>query len=190
MEPFISHKGLVAPIDRANVDMDQIISKQSLKRIEKEGYAPGLFYNWRYTYDNELREDFVLNDPKYDSASILLARENFGCGSSWEHAVWALLDYGFKVVIAPTIADIFYYNSMNMGLLALSLSPDDIDQLFKWAETSSLTLEVDLNQQTVKKSGEDWYRSFQIDSYNKDALLHGIGKRDQIDITLKTLAMV
>src|SRR5690625_3363783 len=170
--------------------MDQIISKQYLKRNEKTGYASGLFYNWRYTYDNEPREEFVLNDPKYDDASILLVRENFGCGSSWEHAVWALLDYGIKVVIAPSIADIFYYNSLNMGLLSLCLNKDDIDQLFEWAENTNLNLMIDLEKQIVKKEGEDWSRSFLIDSYNKEALLHGVHEKDHIDVTLNNLTQI
>src|SRR5690625_1672479 len=170
--------------------MDQIISKQYLKRNEKTGYASGLFYNWRYTYDNELREDFVLNNPKYDDASILLVRENFGCGSSWEHAVWALLDYGFKVVIAPSIADIFYYNSLNMGLLSLCLEKDDIDQLFEWAEHTALKLKIDLNEQIVQKDGGNWSRSFLIDSYNKEVLLRGVREQDQIDMTLNHLTKI
>src|SRR5690625_5947246 len=170
--------------------MNQIISKQYLKRNEKTGYASGLFYNWRYTYDNEPREEFVLNDPKYDDASILLVRENFGCGSAWVHAVWALLDYGFKVVIAPSIADLFYYNCLNMGLLSLCLEKADIDQLFEWAEHTELKLKIDLQQQIVQRDGGDWSRSFLIDAHHKEGLLQGIREKDQIDITLSNLEKI
>ena len=185
MKPFTNHRGLVAPLDRPNVDMDQIISKEYLKNTGREGYAPGLFYNWRFTYSNDKKTDFFLNDPKYAKATILLTRENFGCGSSWEHACWALQDYGFKVILSPSFADIFYINCFNVGLLPVCLEPEDIDQLFSWTEKENLNIEVDLEKCTVQKVDGNWVRPFKIEEYHREALLKGFLERDQIKETLK-----
>src|SRR5687767_480234 len=135
MEPFVKHTGIVAALDRANVDTDQIIPKQFLKRIERTGYGEFLFYDWRFDADGAPRTDFVLNDPKYKTASILLAGANFGCGSSREHAPWSLTDYGFHVVIAPAFAEIFYNNSFKNGLLPVVLSEEKVARLAENSQT-------------------------------------------------------
>src|SRR5207237_6867190 len=147
MQPFTVQDGLVAPLDRANVDTDAIIPKQFLKSIKRSGFGPNLFDGWRYLDHGEpgmdnsrrpLNPDFVLNQPRYKGASVLLTRENFGCGSSREHAPWALQQYGFKVVIAPDFADIFYNNSFNIGLLPITLKPEEIDELFQEVENEPM----------------------------------------------------
>jgi 3-isopropylmalate/(R)-2-methylmalate dehydratase small subunit len=191
MEKFVREEGLVAPLDRANVDTDAIIPKQFLKAIKRTGFGPNLFDEWRYLdrgepgMDNSkrpLNPDFVLNKPEYRGATVLLARENFGCGSSREHAPWALLQYGFQAVIAPSFADIFYNNSLKNGLLLIKLDPKIVDQLFREAgATKGYRLAVDLEQQTVTTpSGESF--KFDIDPFRKHCILNGL---DDIGLTLE-----
>ncbi|HPE61171.1 MAG: 3-isopropylmalate dehydratase small subunit [Thiothrix sp.] len=191
MEKFTVHTGVVAPIDRANVDTDAIIPKQYLKSIQRTGFGPALFDEWRYETAGEPGMDhsqrprkagFVLNQPRYAGSSILLARENFGCGSSREHAVWALTDYGFRAVIAPSFADIFFNNSFKNGLLPLTLPPEAIEQLFREVEASEgYQLTVDLEQQQVRTpSGE--VLAFDVDEFRRYCLLNGL---DDIGLTLQ-----
>jgi 3-isopropylmalate/(R)-2-methylmalate dehydratase small subunit len=191
MEKFISREGLVAPLDRANVDTDAIIPKQFLKSILKSGYGPNLFDQWRYLDHGEpgmdnlkrpLNKDFVLNQPRYHGAQILLARENFGCGSSREHAPWALLQYGFQAVIAPSYADIFYNNSFKNGLLLIKLDAKIVDRLFKEAEGApGYRLAIDLDQQTIGTPGGEHF-AFEIDPFRKHCLKNGL---DEIGLTLE-----
>lgn len=191
MDKFTLHTGVVVPVDRANVDTDAIIPKQYLKSIKKSGYGPTLFDEWRYIEPGEPgmdhstrtpRADFVLNQPRYQGASVLLARENFGCGSSREHAVWALTNYGIKAVIAPSFADIFFGNSYKNGLLPILLTAAVVDQLFKaTAATEGYALTIDLeNQQVTTPTGESF--AFQVDDFRKYCLLNGL---DDIGLTLK-----
>ncbi|MEW5891855.1 MAG: 3-isopropylmalate dehydratase small subunit [Pseudomonadota bacterium] len=191
MKPFVKHQGLVVPLDRANVDTDAIIPKQFLKSIKRTGFGPNLFDEWRYLDHGEpgmdnskrpLNPDFVLNRPRYRGASILLARENFGCGSSREHAPWALEDYGFRVLIAPSFADIFYNNCFKNGLLPIVLPAEVVDRLFKETEAhEGYRLTVDLAAQTVTTpSGEAI--PFEVDAERKHRLLNGL---DDIGITLQ-----
>src|SRR6202521_2017312 len=150
MEPFIKHSGLVAPLDRVSVDTDQMVPKQFLKLLTRQGYGRVLFYDWRYLPGEKPNPDFVLNSPRYQGASILLARANFGCGSSREHAPWALLDYGFRVIIAPSFADIFYNNCFKNGMLPVRLPEEQVDQLFdRAAANHGYGLTVDLERQWV-----------------------------------------
>jgi len=180
MEPIKQHKGLVYPLYRGNIDTDQIIPKQFLKRIERTGFGQFLFYNWRFTDDGKLREDFSLNEEKYKGASILLAGENFGCGSSREHAPWALHDYGFKVVIAPSFADIFYNNALKNGMILVKLNPEQIKTWVEKAETKQLDLAVDLvNQHITDDTGKTVH--FEIPVYHKEKLVNGW---DDIALTL------
>jgi 3-isopropylmalate/(R)-2-methylmalate dehydratase small subunit len=191
MEKFTTLTGIVAPLDRANVDTDAIIPKQFLKSIKRTGFGPNLFDEWRYLdhgepgMDNSQRPinpDFVLNRDRYKGASILLARENFGCGSSREHAPWALLDYGFRVIIAPSFADIFYNNCFKNGILPIVLEGPIVDQLFKETEANvDYQLKVDLLKQTITKpDGEEI--TFDIDQFRKHRLLKGL---DDIGLTLE-----
>lgn len=179
MEPFQTFEGLVCPMDRPNVDTDQIIPKQFLKRVERQGFGKFLFYNWRFDKEGRKNPDFILNQPKYADTSILVARDNFGCGSSREHAPWALQDYGFKVIIAPSFADIFYNNCQKNGILAVTLAPDLVDRLIKAAEQRTLLLTVNLRQQSI--TGGDFAVNFSIDPYQKEMLLKGM---DEIAVTL------
>ena len=191
MEKFVRKEGLVAPMDRANVDTDAIIPKQYLKSIKRTGYGPNLFDEWRYLDHGEpgmdhsrrpLNPDFVLNQPRYRGATVLLARENFGCGSSREHAPWALLQYGFQAVIAPSFADIFYNNSLKNGLLLIRLDPKIVDRLFSEVHgTAGYRLAVDLEAQTVTTPGGESIR-FDIEPFAKHAILNGL---DEIGLTLK-----
>lgn len=191
MQAFTQHTGLVAPLDRANVDTDQIIPKQFLKSIKRTGFGPNLFDEWRYLdvgqpgQDNSkrpLNPDFVLNQPRYAGASILLARENFGCGSSREHAAWALDGYGFRSVIAPSFADIFFNNSFKNGLLPIILSDADVDELFRQVEANEgYQLVVDLESQTVRRP-DGVALPFEIDAFRKHCLLNGL---DDIGLTLQ-----
>ncbi|SDG91749.1 3-isopropylmalate/(R)-2-methylmalate dehydratase small subunit [Pseudomonas flavescens] len=191
MTPFTQHTGLVAPLDRANVDTDQIIPKQFLKSIKRTGFGPNLFDEWRYldvgqpNQDNSNRpinKDFVLNFPRYQGASVLLARENFGCGSSREHAPWALDEYGFRTVIAPSFADIFFNNSFKNGLLPIILAEEEVDALFEQAEAQEgYQLTVDLAAQTVSRPDGVQYR-FEVDAFRKHCLLNGL---DDIGLTLQ-----
>ncbi|CDQ20943.1 3-isopropylmalate dehydratase small subunit [Halobacillus karajensis] len=179
MEPIKQHRGLVYPLDRTNVDTDQIIPKQFLKRIERQGFGQFLFYNWRFKDDGSQRDDFSLNDPKYDGASILVGGENFGCGSSREHAPWAIQDFGFKVVAAPSFADIFYNNCFKNGILPIQLPKPVIEQLMEKAEREKYELKVDLEKQTIDDG--DFEVSFEIQPYHKEMLLNGW---DEIAVTL------
>ena len=190
MEKFIRQEGLVAPLDRANVDTDQIIPKQFLKSIKRTGFGPNLFDEWRYLdegfpgQDSSQRpknEDFVLNQARYQGASILLTRRNFGCGSSREHAPWALMDFGFKAIIAPSFADIFYNNCFKNGLLPIVLSEDNVEALFRAVEgKEGLRITIDLEQQQViPENGEPL--PFEIDEFRKHCLLNGL---DEIGLTL------
>ena len=191
MQKFEKLTGLVAPLDRANVDTDAIIPKQYLKSIKRTGFGPNLFDDWRYLDPGEpgmdhgrrrLNPDFVLNQPRYQGASILLARENFGCGSSREHAPWALMDHGFRVIIAPSYADIFYNNSFKNGLLPIVLERDAVDRLFRETEaTPGYRLTVDLAAQTVTLPSGAVFR-FEIDAFRRHCLLNGL---DDIGLTLQ-----
>ncbi|WP_315905748.1 3-isopropylmalate dehydratase small subunit [Priestia koreensis] len=180
MKPFTVHTGKVAGLDRANVDTDQIIPKQFLKRIERTGFGQFLFYDWRYRADGAQNEEFELNQPANQGASILVARENFGCGSSREHAPWALLDYGFEVIIAPSFADIFHQNCLKNGMLPIALSDEDVTVLLKKAEQEDFTVTVDLEKQIVT-DGAEFVRTFRVDPHWKRMLLEGL---DEIGYTL------
>jgi 3-isopropylmalate/(R)-2-methylmalate dehydratase small subunit len=181
MHPFTTHTGLVLPLDRSNVDTDQIIPKQFLKRIERTGYGDFLFFDWRYRNDGSANAEFVLNRPEFAGASILLARRNFGCGSSREHAPWALDNYGFRVVIAPSFADIFYNNCFKNGLLPIKLDEAAVDDLFaRTAVHRGYKLTVDLQRQTIG-DGYGLVLPFEIDPFRRQCLLEGL---DDIGLTL------
>src|SRR5688500_12030377 len=154
MEAIRKHTGLVYPLKRDNIDTDQIIPKQFLKRIERSGFGQFLFYHWRFDDDGNKRSGFTLNDPAYDNVSILIAGENFGCGSSREHAPWALLDYGFRVVIAPSFADIYYNNALKNGIIPIQLDQAQLDKWMNLAEKSKLILTVDLTNQLIIDAGQ------------------------------------
>ncbi|WP_293644051.1 3-isopropylmalate dehydratase small subunit [Thiolapillus sp.] len=191
MDKFKTFKGRVCPLDRANVDTDAIIPKQFLKSIKRTGFGPNLFDEWRYLDHGEPgmdpasrkpNPDFVLNDPRYQGASILLARKNFGCGSSREHAPWALLDYGFRVIIAPSFADIFFNNCFKNGILPIVLDEETVDGLFQKANgEAALQITADLeNQKLVLDDGTEI--PFEVDSFRKHCLLEGL---DDIGLTLQ-----
>ena len=191
MKAFTQHQGLVAPLDRANVDTDQIIPKQFLKSIKRTGFGPNLFDEWRYLDEGQPDQDsskrpinteFVLNQPRYQGASVLLAQENFGCGSSREHAPWALEEYGFRAIIAPSFADIFYNNSFKNGLLPIILTAAEVNELFAQTEaTEGYQLTIDLAAQTVTRPDGVQY-SFEVDAFRKHCLLNGL---DDIGLTLQ-----
>ncbi len=181
MQPFTTHTGLVAPLDRVNVDTDQIIPKQFLKTIKRTGLREGLFYDWRRKKDGSPDPDFFLNQPRYREATILLTRDNFGCGSSREHAPWALLDQGFRCVIAPSFADIFYNNCFQNGILPVVLKADEVHALFTGAVNEGYQLTVDLAAQTVTTPEKTSYR-FDIDPFRKDCLYKGL---DAIGLSLQ-----
>lgn len=168
MQSFQKTKTIITPLDKVNVDTDQIVPKQFLKLVQKSGFGKFLFYNWRYDDQDKFKSDFVLNDPKYKNSKILVAGDNFGCGSSREHAVWALLDFGFSVVLAPSFADIFYSNCFKNGLLPIVLDEKTIEKLQR--ETGDV--EVDLENQIIKTSSDEI--SFDIDSHKKKILLEGL----------------
>jgi 3-isopropylmalate/(R)-2-methylmalate dehydratase small subunit len=185
MEPFRTLTSLAAPLDRTNVDTDQIIPKQFLKRIERTGYGDFLFFDWRQTPDGTPVPEFVLNDARYKGAKILIAGKNFGCGSSREHAAWALSDFGFRCVIAPTFADIFFSNAGKNGIVLVRLSEEQVDELLKKAETRpGYQLTVSLEEQTVT-DGEGFKASFEIDPFRKFCLIEGL---DDIGLTLRHAA--
>lgn len=196
MKPFRTMTGIVAPLDRSNIDTDAIIPKQFLKSIKRTGFGPFLFDEWRYRDHGEpdmdctkriLNPDFVLNQPRYAAAQILLTRANFGCGSSREHAPWALLDYGFKVIIAPSYADIFYNNCFKNGLLPIALSSETVDLLFHRVETTpGYQLTIDLEQQKITTPAGTSY-SFDIDPFRKYCLLGGL---DDIALTLEKVSAI
>jgi 3-isopropylmalate/(R)-2-methylmalate dehydratase small subunit len=181
MKPFIQHTGKVAPLPFSNVDTDQIIPKQFLKRIERTGFGQFLFYDWRYKEDGSLNEEFILNSNLYQSASILIARDNFGCGSSREHAPWALLDYGFRAVIAPSFADIFYSNCFKNGLLPIVLNQDEIQSLLTHSLQGEYELTIDLQEQIISDQHGRTFK-FNTDSYRRSLLLQGL---DDIGVTEK-----
>jgi len=168
MEPFKNISGIVTPLDKVNVDTDQIVPKQFLKLVQKSGFGKFLFFNWRYDEAENKKSDFVLNDPKYEGSKILVSGDNFGCGSSREHAVWALKDYGFSVIIAPSFADIFFSNCFKNGILPISLDEETVDILQKETEPIS----VDLEKQTIKTPSQEIH--FDIDSHMKKILLEGL----------------
>ncbi|MDY0207519.1 MAG: 3-isopropylmalate dehydratase small subunit [Pseudomonas sp.] len=196
MKAFTQHQGLVAPLDRANVDTDQIIPKQFLKSIKRTGFGPNLFDEWRYLDEGQpdqdsskrpLNTEFVLNQPRYQGASVLLAQENFGCGSSREHAPWALEEYGFRAIIAPSFADIFYNNSFKNGLLPIVLTAAEVNELFAEAQaTEGYELTVDLAAQTVTRPDGVQY-SFEVDAFRKHCLLNGL---DDIGLTLQDAELI
>ena len=181
MQPFTTHTGLVVPLDRENVDTDQIIPKQFLKRIERTGYEDALFNDWRYLADGKPNPNFILNVPAFTGATILVAGKNFGCGSSREHAVWALRDYGFRVVIAPSFADIFTTNSAKNGLLLVPLTPAEVAELMSRGNRGRLRLTVNLENCSV--SSDDGFSAlFKIDAFTRTSLLQGL---DEIGLTLQ-----
>ena len=191
MKPFITHTGIVAPLDRANVDTDAIIPKQFLKSIKKTGFGPHLFDEWRYLDHGEpgmdltqrkKNPDFVLNQAQYEKATILIARENFGCGSSREHAPWAIEDYGFRAILAPSFADIFFSNCFKNGLLPIILTAETIDQLFNSIyENKGYSLTIDLENQCVVLPANEKI-SFQVDAFRKHCLMNGL---DDIGLTMQ-----
>lgn len=180
MDSFKEIKSKLIPLDMINVDTDQIIPKQFLKLIQKTGYGDFLFYDWRFDHSGNPKKQFVLNDPKYKERQVLLTRDNFGCGSSREHAVWALFDYGIRVIISSSFADIFYNNCFKKGLLPIFLSKNEIEYLFNLVDEKDATVEVSLQNQTVSLSGKTI--NFDLDSTRKKMLLEGM---DEIGFTLR-----
>ena len=196
MRKFTQLKGLVAPLDRANVDTDAIIPKQFLKSIKRSGFGPNAFDEWRYLDHGEpgmdnskrpLNPDFVLNKPRYQGASVLLVRDNFGCGSSREHAPWALEDYGFRAIIGPSFADIFFNNSFKNGLLPIKLPEAEVDVIFKQVEEHvGYALDIDLDKQTITRP-DGKVIAFEIDGFRKHCLLNGL---DDIGLTLQKADLI
>ncbi len=182
MQPFTQHTGLVVPMDRVDVDTDQIIPKQFLKRIERTGFGQFLFFDWRFLENGGDNPEFELNRPEYDGASILLARRNFGCGSSREHAPWALEDYGFRVIIAPSFADIFYNNCFKNGMLPIRLDEAAVNDLFaRAAKYQGYRLSVDLERRTITDQ-HGLSLTFEVDDFRRQCLLDGL---DDIALTLE-----
>jgi 3-isopropylmalate/(R)-2-methylmalate dehydratase small subunit len=174
MKPFIKHSGLVMPLDRVNVDTDQMVPKQFLKALTREGFGRILFYDWRYLAGEKPNPEFVLNFPRYKRASVLLARTNFGCGSSREHAPWGVQDYGFQAIIAPSYADIFYNNCFKNGILPAILTEEQVDELFKRTEKEEgYSLSIDLPAQTISDKHGLVYR-FEIEPSRKEVLIQGL----------------
>ncbi|AQM18780.1 MULTISPECIES: 3-isopropylmalate dehydratase small subunit [Vibrio] len=183
MSGFKQHTGLVVPLDAANVDTDAIIPKQFLQKVNRTGFGKHLFHDWRFLDDagQQPNPNFVMNKPRYEGASILLARENFGCGSSREHAPWALADYGIKAMIAPSFADIFYGNSINNQIVPVRLTEQEVDEIFQFVEgNEGAQLTVDLERMEVKANGKTY--SFEIDEFRRHCLLNGL---DNIGLTLQ-----
>ena len=181
MKPFSKINSIITPLDKANVDTDQIIPKQFLKLITKSGFGKFLFYDWRFNHDGQEKDDFILNDSHYKASQILVTNENFGCGSSREHAVWALKDFGFDVIISPSFADIFYSNCFKNGVLPIILDIENIKKLLQFKGA----IELDLESQTIIFGDESI--NFKIDSHRKIRLLEGL---DDIDLTLKEDAKI
>ncbi|MGH2319695.1 3-isopropylmalate dehydratase small subunit [Planococcus sp. SE5232] len=181
MKPINKISSVLTPLERKNVDTDQIISKEFLKRIERTGFGKYLFYHWRFHADGTPIEEFVLNDPRFDGSEILVAQENFGCGSSREHAPWAILDYGFRVVIAPSYADIFYNNCVKNGILPIRLKDEEVNALIDKGQREEFKLEINLEDQTVNSQDGIRYE-FDIDPYWKEMLLKGW---DEIALTFQ-----
>jgi len=185
MQPFSKHTGLVLPFDRVNVDTDQMVPKQFLKAQTRQGFGRVLFYDWRYLPGEQPNPEFIMNLPRYKGASVMLARANFGCGSSREHAPWAIADYGFRVLIAPSYADIFYNNCFKNGILPATLPEAQIDELFRRAESQQgYSLTADLPNQTISDAAGFNFK-FEIDPFRKHVLLEGL---DDIGLTLKYAA--
>lgn len=187
MEKYTTHQGLVVPLDVANVDTDQIIPKQFLQKTERVGFGQHLFHDWRYLDEHGLENnpEFILNADRYQGASILLARENFGCGSSREHAPWALQEYGFKVIVAPSFADIFYANCINIGIVPVQLSEAEIEQLFQLTNSAEQQMTVNLSEQTVTAAEHSF--NFSLDEFHKYCLEQGI---DSVGWTLNKLELI
>lgn len=189
MSGFQQHTGLVVPLDAANVDTDAIIPKQFLqKKVNRTGFGKHLFHDWRFLDDagEKANPEFVMNQPRYQGASILLARENFGCGSSREHAPWALADYGIRVMIAPSFADIFYGNSINNQMVPVRLTEQEVDELFSYVhDTEGATISVDLEALSVTANGKTYH--FEIDDFRRHCLLNGL---DNIGLTLQHEAKI
>ncbi|EGR1860542.1 3-isopropylmalate dehydratase small subunit [Vibrio cholerae] len=188
MSGFQQHTGLVVPLDAANVDTDAIIPKQFLQKVNRTGFGKHLFHDWRFLDDagEKANPEFVMNQPRYQGASILLARENFGCGSSREHAPWALADYGIRVMIAPSFADIFYGNSINNQMVPVRLTEQEVDELFSYVhDTEGATITVDLEALSVTANGKTYY--FEIDDFRRHCLLNGL---DNIGLTLQHEAKI
>jgi 3-isopropylmalate/(R)-2-methylmalate dehydratase small subunit len=182
MQAFIKHTGIVAPVDRVNVDTDAIIPKQFLKRIERTGFGQFLFFEWRWDEQGNVNENFEMNKARYEGASVLISRANFGCGSSREHAPWAILDYGFNVVIAPSFADIFYNNCFKNGILPIKLSEEQVEDLFqRTAKHEGYKLTVDLENKTIIDE-HDLSIAFDLDEHRRQFLLQGL---DDIGLTLQ-----
>lgn len=182
MQPFKQLTGLVAPVDRVNVDTDAIIPKQFLKRIERTGFGQFLFFEWRFDESGNVNPNFEMNKPRYAGAEVLISRANFGCGSSREHAPWAIMDYGFKVVIAPSFADIFYNNCFKNGILPIKLSEEQVEDLFqRTANNEGYKLTVDLEAKTIT-DGQGLTISFDLDEHRRQFLLLGL---DDIGLTLQ-----
>ena len=182
MQSFTQHTGLVAPLDRANVDTDQIIPKQFLKRIERTGFGEFLFYDWRYSPDGQLNTSFVLNEPRYEGASILVTDKNFGCGSSREHAPWALGEYGFRAIIAPSFADIFANNCFKNGMLPITLTAEQVREIVNRTQKhEGYTLTVDLERLTINDRN-DLSMKFAVSEFQRYCLLEGL---DDIGLTLR-----
>ncbi|PYU05646.1 MAG: 3-isopropylmalate dehydratase small subunit [Acidobacteria bacterium] len=187
MQPFSTHTGLVAPLDRVNVDTDQMVPKQFLKALTRDGFGRILFYDWRYLAGEKPNPEFVLNSPRYVGASVLLTRANFGCGSSREHAPWAIKDYGFRVILAPSYADIFYNNCFKNGILPATLTEEEISELFRRVESEpGYSLSVDLPSQTVRDAHNLVYQ-FEIAPARKEVLLKGL---DDIGTSLQHEAAI
>ncbi len=188
MSGFQQHTGLVVPLDAANVDTDAIIPKQFLQKVNRTGFGKHLFHDWRFLDDagEKANPEFVMNQPRYQDASILLARENFGCGSSREHAPWALADYGIRVMIAPSFADIFYGNSINNQMVPVRLTEQEVDELFSYVhDTEGATITVDLESLSVTANGKTYH--FEIDDFRRHCLLNGL---DNIGLTLQHEAKI
>lgn len=182
MTPFIKHTGLVAILDRVHVDTDQIIPKQFLKRIERTGFGQFLFFDWRFNEDGSLNENFELNQPRFQGASILVTRTNFGCGSSREHAPWSLQDYGFRAILAPSFADIFYNNCFKTGLLPMRLTEAEVEEIFQRVKThDGYQLTVDLEEKAVIDNA-GLYLKFEVEEFRRECLLKGL---DDIGLTLQ-----
>lgn len=180
MNPFTCHTGKVAGLNRSNIDTDQIIPKQFLKRIERSGFGQFLFFDWRYKQDGTPNPEFELNYPENEGATILVANENFGCGSSREHAPWALMDYGFKAIIAPSFADIFHQNCLKNGVLPITLAVEDVQHLLEESQKAGYKCTIDLAEQIIRDN-QGFQRSFEINKHWKNMLLNGW---DEIDYTL------
>ncbi len=187
MQPFTTHTGLVAPLDRVNVDTDQMVPKQFLKALTRDGFGRILFYDWRYLPGERANPEFVLNFPRYKGASVLLARANFGCGSSREHAPWGVKDYGFRVIIAPSYADIFYNNCFKNGILPATLTEEQVEELFHRTESQAgYSLSIDLPKQTISDNYGLLYK-FEIAPSRKEVLLKGL---DDIGTSLQHAAAI